>query len=619
MGNILNQILANTTRHPKQNYQARTADDQFRLSSILFCRATLEHTRCVYNKGVSDSHFELWSVLVSRALSGQARRIYKEATNDYFRLLSLLVCRAISECIRRKLIVYEKGVAIDRFQLWRILICRTMSYFIRHKTIYEKRIADAQFQLLTLSICKAISDYLCCRPICKNEISVDWFVNLPEDVLRTILSKLPLDEVIRTGVLSSKWRCLWTVCPKLCFDGITMFGKNMHNKKIKHSTQKFIDNVNTVLQQCHGRVVEELGVKFEFDTMLVDHLNSWIRFAVSSHAKFLAFDLKPSGLEALSCPQYIFPFQLLDNSSISRLQHIQLCFVSVKPPAQFSGFPNLAKLCLSRVHVSSKDLHHMLSSCCNLEWLSIGQCYQLGGELKVDSPLSHLLYLNIAFSELTRIEFHAVELRTFVYEGPPVPIHLNKSTGLENADIHFIGVTIEDAVSALNSVLINVQNLTMKVHVRPRKLPCVLENSHSFSQLKNLQLKLLFHYDIDSLSLVKFLGATPFIEKLEMHFTSLFGFFYVERKTIRRFEHEQKYLKDVSITGFKASIGQVELLVHIVENTPALDVLTIDQSDIFRKEDAGQEEADDNMDERYGVIRAYIEGKVSPECFVRLI
>jgi hypothetical protein len=93
----------------------------------------------------------------------------------------------------------------------------------------------------------------------------------------------------------------------------------------------------------------------------------------------------------------------------------------------------------------------------------------------------------------------------------------------------------------------------------------------------------------------------------------------VERKTIRRFEHEQKYLKDVSITGFKASIGQVELLVHIVENTPALDVLTIDQSDIFRKEDAGQEEADNNMDERYGVIRTYIEGKVSPECFVRLL
>jgi hypothetical protein len=59
------------------------------------------------------------------------------------------------------------------------------------------------------------------------------------------------------------------------------------------------------------------------------------------------------------------------------------------------------------------------------------------------------------------------------------------------------------------------------------QLPCGLENSHSFSQLKNLQLKLLFHYDIDSLSLVKFLGATPFIEKLEMHVSSLMLLFIV--------------------------------------------------------------------------------------------
>uniref|UniRef100_A0ACD5VNU2 Uncharacterized protein n=2 Tax=Avena sativa TaxID=4498 RepID=A0ACD5VNU2_AVESA len=475
MGNILNQILVSTTPHPKKNYQGRTADDQFGLSKILFYRAILEHSRCVYNKGVSDSHFELWSLLVSRALSGQVRRIYKKgATNDHFQLLSFLVCRAIPECIRRELIVYEKGMAVDRFQLWRILMCRTMSYFISRKSIYEKRIADAQFQMLSLSICKAISDYLCSTPICKKEISVDHFVNLPEDVLHTILSKLPLDEVIRTGVLSSKWRCLWTVCPKLHFDGITMFGKKMHKKQIKYYTQKFIDNVNTVLQKCHGRVVEDLGVKFEFDTMLVDHLNSWIRFAVSSHTKFLAFDLKPSNFEALGCPQYVFPFQLLDNSSISRLQHIQLCFVSVKPPAKFSGFPNLTKLCLHKVHVSSEDLQHILSSCSNLEWLSIDQCYQLGGELKIHSPLSHLLYLNIAFGELTKIEFHAVELRTFVYEGPPVPIHLNRATGLQNADIHFIGVTIEDAMSAVANVLINVQNLTMKIYARPRKVCSLL-------------------------------------------------------------------------------------------------------------------------------------------------
>jgi hypothetical protein len=35
-----------------------------------------------------------------------------------------------------------------------------------------------------------------------------------------------------------------------------------------------------VVQNCHGKLVEEFNVKFEFDTMLLDHLNNWVNFAV---------------------------------------------------------------------------------------------------------------------------------------------------------------------------------------------------------------------------------------------------------------------------------------------------------------------------------------------------
>lgn len=35
------------------------------------------------------------------------------------------------------------------------------------------------------------------------------------------------------------------------------------------------------------------------------------------------------------------------------------------------------------------------------------------------------------------------------------------------------------------------------------------------------------------------------------------------------------YLKNICITGFKAARGQLELLLHLVENAPALEVLNI--------------------------------------------
>jgi hypothetical protein len=36
------------------------------------------------------------------------------------------------------------------------------------------------------------------------------------------------------------------------------------------------------------------------------------------------------------------------------------------------------------------------------------------------------------------------------------------------------------------------------------------------------------------------------------------------------------YLKDIWITGFKAARGQLEFLIHVVENAPALEILLVE-------------------------------------------
>jgi hypothetical protein len=288
---------------------------------------------------------------------------------------------------------------------------------------------------------------------------------LTQDLLCTIVSKLPAKEISRATVLSSNWRYICAICCyKLCFTGATGCCRDtFERKEYLQYMQKFINNVNTVMQKSHGKIIEEFNVKFEFDTMLVDHLNKWVNFAVSSRAKSIALYLCPINIRRTDVDHYVFPFHLLDSgSNMSHLQSIQLSFVSFGPPSEFRGFPSLRKLDLEFVDITIKDLEAILSNCCNLKWLSLVRCY-LNGELKSDRLLSHLRHLTVVYCKVTRIELHVTKLVSFVYNGPIVPIFFNQDSELENVYIQFFKATFQDAVSALLNGIPSMKNLTLQI------------------------------------------------------------------------------------------------------------------------------------------------------------
>uniref|UniRef100_A0A0D9WN19 F-box domain-containing protein n=1 Tax=Leersia perrieri TaxID=77586 RepID=A0A0D9WN19_9ORYZ len=412
-----------------------------------------------------------------------------------------------------------------------------------------------------------------CRPkrIRKAGIKEVRFEDLPEDMQNMIFSKLPLKETVRTSVLSSKWRDLWKNCPRLRFDGSTMSGEYM--------LERLVENVHVVMKQQNGQIIQAFEVKVEFQNRLVDHLNNWVGFAASSWTKNLALDLAPKEFRHRH-DRYMFPIELLDGIAASRLQQIQLSFVSLKLPSQFSGFPQLKKLGLHLVQATGKDLQDLLSSCSNLEWLSIVRCNLNGDELKVDCPSYRLLYLHIAQCEISKIEMHASKLKTFVYKGAQLPVDPIRAQELEFADIVFDGhITFQYALTGLPVVLPNVQNLTMRASIPLQvEFPWLLTTPSTFYQLKHLKL-LLSHSsgDMDNIVyLASFLKAAPLLEVLEIHF-NIYGYADEGTQVLRSLPKcPYKNLKSIYIAGFKGVKGQAEFLVHAVENSPALEVLTID-------------------------------------------
>ena len=113
-------------------------------------------------------------------------------------------------------------------------------------------------------------------------------------------------------------------------------------------------------------MVETLEMRVDFAGILAVHLDNWVSSPAASCTKNLALDLVPKYYWNRIEP-YALPFELLDGEAASRLQQIQLSFVSFKLPSQFSGFPKLKRLDLHKLHVTRIDLQDLLSACSKLE------------------------------------------------------------------------------------------------------------------------------------------------------------------------------------------------------------------------------------------------------------
>ncbi|TVU06488.1 hypothetical protein EJB05_49707, partial [Eragrostis curvula] len=431
------------------------------------------------------------------------------------------------------------------------------------------------------------SGYARGEAICKNIVRPSIRLeDLPQDVLYKIVSKLPSKEIARTRVLSSEWRCVLSTFPRLTFDGVARC--KCDRDHLQQHIGKFIHEVNAVLQKHGGMVVETLEVRIDFiGNLLIHHLNNWVGFAVSSRTKNLTLDSFWDYKD-----RYVFPFEILDNGSIFRLQQMQLSFVSVKPPSHFKDnvtrvpASNLRKLHIQSLDVSRKDLEDMLSHCCNIERLRIDRCH-LDDQLTVDGSLSHLLYLHVECCKLTKIKFLAVNLVTFLYEGTFIPIDLSHSSKLESACIRFREAVFQHAVTSLLSGLPYVHNLTLRIAWQHLEKQWLWDNSLKFSHLRHLQLFFsTYPKDVDRvLYLVSLLKATPFIEKLETHFSG-YPLWLADVGPRRQELGQCKYnnLKDVCITGFKGARGQVEFLLHVLENAPALEFVTVNTNQKASKE-----------------------------------
>ncbi|XP_044429822.1 putative F-box/LRR-repeat protein At5g54820 isoform X2 [Triticum aestivum] len=415
--------------------------------------------------------------------------------------------------------------------------------------------------------------------------------DLPAEVQPVIMSLLPLKEAVRTSIVSRSWRMLWTFHCDLCFDGPTPNDLDSDTDDefagqdtTKMKRAKFIETVNSVIQQHSGIGINKFSVRCGMHKEYTDHLDRWIGFATSSKAKIIHFNLKKI---YQPFEFHHFPLEALDSQGCSFVQSLFLASVSIKPNSGISGFTILTRLVLEFVKILG-DFPGLLAKCSGLEDLEIIGCYGVHN-LIVPHKLDKLQHLLIAGMDIQMVEFHATDLAHFEYKGRVIPIVLNGCSKIEKATMKFNGTkALAHAFTAVPSILpvkaLHLQAFISK-YAQLQKLPTRQQGMFLHSRHMTCQLIVNSNDpngDNGVLQLANCLDVAPGLESLHLHFDYKLpmemmckmssGCSSGEVADMRRHDH----LKTVFMSGFRCYKAQIELAFCILGNASVLEQLIIE-------------------------------------------
>ena len=195
----------------------------------------------------------------------------------------------------------------------------------------------------------------------------DRISSLPESLLTEIISRLPsTKQAIRTGILSKRWKNLWTEVRNLIF---------IHRSEVR--TPEFLSYIEKVLRLRGQSNLNKFRLDIPYNYGIDKKVNNWIRYAFSCNVQ----DLNLLFLSDFWGEPYQSDFVLdqffFVNSSFT---HMKLDGCVFKPTGAIS-WTNLKSLCIVRGNLDENLIKNILSGSPLLETLNLQNC---AGFLRID-------------------------------------------------------------------------------------------------------------------------------------------------------------------------------------------------------------------------------------------
>ncbi|XP_019051760.1 PREDICTED: putative FBD-associated F-box protein At5g56440 [Nelumbo nucifera] len=184
--------------------------------------------------------------------------------------------------------------------------------------------------------------------------------SLPDHILHRILSFLPIKDAVRTSILSTRWKYLWTFITHLYLDDGLLFC----DKNVKEKSRRFVYFVDRALMLRTVSNLDTFSLRCHY---CIDpcRFNAWINAAIQHQVQNLSLSIPVK--QPINLPRCLFTCRSL--ISLRLEVNYQL-----KPSLRFC-FPSLKKLHLSFITFSNDySTKQLFSSCPILEELQIIGC-----------------------------------------------------------------------------------------------------------------------------------------------------------------------------------------------------------------------------------------------------
>ncbi|KAJ9539836.1 hypothetical protein OSB04_026342 [Centaurea solstitialis] len=374
----------------------------------------------------------------------------------------------------------------------------------------------------------------------------DLLSRLPDEILVSILSSLPLKVAAATSLLSRRWRYLWCQTDHLVLEDKQRWNARQRafSEEESHNYMSWVDHI---IRQHKSPTIKKFQICFGLGETANGAIDEWVKYAISKNVRCIKLSLLSS--RSRTSGNYSFP-----NNPVMEIKFLKT-------------------LVLNHVDVDDEGLKKILSNCPVLENLSIKRSYKL---VKPEIHGNDLALKNLNMEScygLESIEIRDTNIVFFSYLDLQITLRLDNLQKLET-----ICICKDQSWEELNDLFCQISCLpclqALELVVFPVKEAIELHPFPKLQKLEQLVFKVVYEaHDDGFLILPSLLEACPNLRGLIVMRISWPELEKTNREVRQMKPHQ--HLEVVVMEEYLGWTSDVELFMFLIQNCVALKKFVI--------------------------------------------